>query len=83
MSMNKNGFRWFGYVERVSDERMLEKICDAKFSGKRGKWRPLKTSENTILMIRRREIGKLLRNQDSLESIYEDVNDSGRVERGM
>ena len=34
--MKKNVLRWFGYVERMSDERVAKKIYDGKESGKRG-----------------------------------------------
>ena len=34
--MKKNVLSWFGHVERMSDERIAQKIYDGKVSGKRG-----------------------------------------------
>jgi hypothetical protein len=35
--------RWFGHVERMSDERMTKKIYNGTIAGKKGKGRPRKT----------------------------------------
>ena len=35
--MKKNVLSWFGYVERMNDERMAKKIYDGKVSSKRSK----------------------------------------------
>ena len=66
--MKKNVLSWFGHVERMSDERMTKKIYDGKVSGKRGRGRPRLTFENL---------------RDPPKGMYEEVDDSGRGERGM
>ena len=38
--MKKNLVRWFGHIERMTDERMAKKIYDGKVSGTRGRVRP-------------------------------------------
>ena len=45
-----NVLSWFGYVERMSDERMAKKICDGKVNGKSSR-RPRLTFEYIILKI--------------------------------
>ena len=49
--MKKNVLSWFGHVERMSYERTAKKIYDGKVSGKRDRWRPRLTFENTISKI--------------------------------
>ena len=49
--IKKNMLRWFGHVERMSDERMAKNIYDGKVSGKRDRGRPRLTFENTVSKI--------------------------------
>ena len=49
--MKKNVVSWFGYVERMSDERMPKKTFNGNVSGKRGWGRPRLTFENTVSKI--------------------------------
>ena len=44
----KNALSWFGHVERMSDERLANKIYDGKVSGKRDRGRPRLTFENAV-----------------------------------
>ena len=49
--MKKNVLSWFGHVERMSDDRMAQKIYDGKVSGKRGRERHRLTFENAVSKI--------------------------------
>ena len=77
--MKKNVLSWFGHVERMSDERMAKKIYDGKVCGKRGRRRPRLTFESTVSKI----LEKDKKHEDPPEGMYEEVDDSGRGERGM
>ena len=81
MRMKKNVLSWFGHVEQISDERMVKKIYDGKVSGKIGRGRPWLTFENTVLKTTGGRSRKT--HEDSTEGMYEEVDDSGRGERGI
>lgn len=49
VTMKKNMLKWFGHVVRISDERMLKNIYEAKVSDKRANGRPWLTFKNTVL----------------------------------
>ena len=44
----KNMLVWFEHIERMSDGRMVKKICDGKMSDKRGWGKHWLTFENTV-----------------------------------
>ena len=79
--MKKNVVSWFGYVERMSDERMPKKTFNGNVSGKRGWGRPRLTFENTVSKILEERQRKT--HEDPPKSTYEEVDDSGRGERGL
>ena len=56
-------------------------IYDGKVSGKRGRGRPRLTFENTVSKIL--EEGQVKSMKTPPEGMYEEVDDSGRGERGM
>ena len=70
--MKRNVLNWFGHVERKNDERIAKKIYDGEMSSKRGRGRPQLTFKNTVP-----------KNKDPPESMYEEIDDSGRGERGI
>ena len=59
---------------------MAKKIYDGKVSGKRGRGRPRLTLENIIKDTGGRSRKK---HEEPPEGVYEEVDDSGRGERGM
>ena len=66
-------------VERMSDERMAKKIYHGKASGKRDRGRLRLTFRNSI----RDTWGMSRNNHKDPQEMYEEVDDSGRGERGM
>ena len=38
--MDENVLRWFGFVERMDDERLLKKVVNARVDGRRARGRP-------------------------------------------
>ena len=43
--------RWFGHVERISDERLAKKFFEGKVSGRRGRGRPRWIFKDTVSKI--------------------------------
>ena len=68
--MNKNVLSWFGHVERMSDERIAKKIYDGKID----LWKH--SIKDTGGRSRKKH-------EDLPESMYKEIHDDGRGERGM